>query len=93
MKWDPKAKTNGNRLIVAALAAVFVMPVLTGTRFSGVIRAQGHDHSQHRSPAQQSVAPSISQPPQQSLKPYGRSEPKEVAPKISDPADATLKVI
>ena len=93
MKWSPKAKTNGSRLIGAALAAVFVVPVLTGTRFSGAIRAQGHDHSQHRPPAQQPVAPSISQPPQQNLKPYGRSEQEAVASKTSAPAEATLKVI
>jgi hypothetical protein len=92
MKWNPKAKTNGSRLIVAVFAAVLVVPVLTGTRFSSVNRAQGQDHSQHCAPAQKPIPPStpISPLPQQSPKP---SEQKAVAPKTSDPAGATLKMI
>ena len=90
MKWDQK--TNGNRLIVAALAAVSVVPVFTGARFCSVIRAQGHDHSQHLAPARKPVSPSvpISQPPQQSLK---QTEQKAVAPKTSTSAEATLRMI
>jgi hypothetical protein len=92
MKWNPKAKTSGSKLIVATLAAVFVVPVLTGARFCSVIRAQGHDHMQHRvsTPPPVAAPRPISQPPQPSIKP---SDPKAAAPKTPESAEATLKAI
>ena len=84
---------NRSSLMTPMSTAVLVVAILTGARFSGVNYAQGQDHSRHCAPAQQPVASSISQPPQQNPKPYGRPEQKAIAPKTSDPADATLKMI
>jgi len=73
---------NAHSLKMTAGAVVLVMVLLVGPRSSSVLRAHGHDHSQHR-PSAPAVAPRTSVSP----------APRAVAPRTPVSPETTLRTI